>query len=198
MTSILTDIRHSIRAMRKEKAFTFTALVTLAVCVGTNAAIFSVIHTVLLSPLPFADAERIMVVSNSYPGAGVPRGSNGATDYFIRRERIRAFESLAQFQGSGHTVGDAGETERARGMRVTASFFPLLGVQPVLGRGFREEEMDPGNGAVVVLSHGYWQERFGGDPGLVGRALQLDGRPYTIVGVMPASFQLPGVGQLRG
>ena len=180
MSSILTDVRHSVRLLWKEKAFAFTALVTLAVCVGANAAIFSVIDTVLLSPLPFADADRLVVVSNSYPGAGVPRASNGATDYFIRRERVRAFESIGQFQGSGHTVGDAGETERARGMRVTASFFPMLGVQPLLGRVFREEEMDPGNGQVVMLSHGYWQERFAGAPDVIGRDLRVDGRPYRI------------------
>ena len=191
MRSILTDVRHSVRLLWKEKAFALTALVTLAVCVGANAAIFSVMNAVLLSPLPFADADRLVVVSNSYPGAGVPRASNGATDYFIRRERVRAFESIAQFQGSGHTVGDVGETERARGMRVTASFFPLLGVQPVLGRGFREEEMDPGNGQVVVLAHGYWQERFGGDAAAIGRDLRVDGRPYRIVGVLPQNFRLP-------
>jgi hypothetical protein len=146
MNSMLLDVRHSFRLLWKEKAFAFTALITLAVCVGANAAIFSVIHTVLLSPLPFEDADRLVVVSNSYPGAGVPRASNGATDYFIRRERVRAFESIAQYQGSGHTVGEAGETERARSMRVTASFFPMLGVQPLLGRGFREEEIENAGG----------------------------------------------------
>jgi predicted permease len=191
MNSILLDVRHSFRLLWKEKAFAFTALITLAVCVGANAAIFSVIHTVLLSPLPFEDADRLVVISNSYPGAGVPRASNGATDYFIRRDRVQAFESIAQFEGFGHTVGEAGETERARTMRVTASFFPMLGVQPLLGRGFREEEMDPGNGQVVVLSHGYWQDRFGADPAVIDRDLRVDGRPYRIVGVLPPDFRLP-------
>ncbi|MGH7471483.1 MAG: ABC transporter permease, partial [Longimicrobiales bacterium] len=102
-------------------------LLTLAVCVGANAAIFSVIYSVLLEPLPFADADRLVVVYNSYPGAGVPRASNAATDYFIRRERVRAFESIAQFRNWGHTVGEAGATERVSTMRVTASFFPMLG-----------------------------------------------------------------------
>lgn len=191
MNSLLMDIRHGLRLLWKEKAFTSTVLLTLAVCVGANAAIFSVIHTVLLEPLPFADADRLVTISNSYPGAGVPRASNGATDYFIRRERIQSFESIAQYQNMGHTVGDPGETERARSMRVTASFFPMLGVQPMLGRGFREDEMDPGNQQVVILSYGYWQDRFAGDAGVLDRDLRIDGRPFRIVGVMPRDFRLP-------
>ncbi|MGH7502579.1 MAG: ABC transporter permease [Longimicrobiales bacterium] len=191
MNSLLLDIRHGIRMLWKEKAFTSTVLLTLAVCVGANAAIFSVIHTVLLEPLPFADADRLVIISNSYPGAGVPRASNGATDYFIRRERIRSFESIAQYQNSGHAVGDPSQTERTRTMRVTASFFPMLGVQPTLGRGFNEEEMDPGNGNVAILSHSYWLDRFGGDPGVLARDLRVNGSPYRVVGVLPADFRLP-------
>jgi predicted permease len=156
-----------------------------------------VVNTVLLAPLPFEDPDRLVMILNSYPGAGVPRASNGATDYFIRRERIQAFESIGQYQGWGHTVGEAGATERTQTMRVSASFFPMLGVQPALGRGFREEEMDPGNEQVVVLSHGYWQERFAGDPNVLERELRVDGRPYRIVGVLPPSFRLPQNDQPR-
>jgi predicted permease len=191
MNSLLLDIRHSLRLLWKEKAFTSTVLLTLAVCVGANAAIFSVIQTVLLEPLPFHEPDRLVTISNSYPGAGVPRASNGATDYFIRRERIQSFESIAQYQSWGSTVGDPGSTERTRSMRVSASFFPMLGVQPMLGRGFREEEMDPGNEHVVVLSHGYWQDHFAGDRGVLDRELRIDSRPYRIVGVMPPEFRLP-------
>jgi len=191
MNAILLDMRQSLRLLWKEKAFTLTVLITLAVCVGANAAIFSVVNSVLLSPLPFEDPDRLVVISNSYPGAGVPRASNGATDYFIRRERIQAFESIGQYQGWGHTVGEAGATERTRTMRVSASFFPMLGVQPMLGRGFREMEMDPGNEQVAILSYGYWQERFARDPQVLERDLRVDGRPYRIVGVLPENFRLP-------
>lgn len=191
MTRSFHDLRHSIRLLWKEKPFTFTVLITLAVCVGANASIFSVVKTVLLSPLPFADADRLVVINNSYPGAGVPRASNGATDYFVRRERLTAIEGLAQYQGFGHTVGEPGETVRMRTMRVTASFFPMLGVEPLLGRTFREEEMDPGNEQVVVLTHGFWQEQFSGDPAVLDRELRIDGRPYRIVGVLPAGFRMP-------
>jgi putative ABC transport system permease protein len=191
MNSFQRDMRHSVRLLWKEKTFTSTVLLTLAVCVGANAAIFSVVYSVLLEPLPFADADRLVVVYNSYPGAGVPRASNGATDYFIRRERVRAFESIAQFQNWGHTAGEPGATERVSTMRVSASFFPMLGVRPVLGRVFREAEMDPGNEQVAILSHNYWQERFAGDPRVLERDLRVDGRAYRVVGVLPSNFRLP-------
>ena len=197
MIAAMHAITQNIRLLWKERAFTSTVLITLAICTGANAAIFSVVNTVLLAPLPFADPDRLVVISNSYPGAGVPRASNGATDYFIRRERIQAFESIAQFQEWGHTVGEAGVTERTRSMRVTASFFPMLGVRPMLGRGFREEEMDPGNEQVVILSHAYWQERFAGDPRILERELRIDGRPYRIIGVLPPELRLPQSEQPR-
>ena len=191
MTSLLPDLRHSLRLLRKEKLFTLTVLATLAVCVGVNASIFSVVNTVLLRPLPFANPEELVVVMNSYPGAGVPRASNGTFDYFVRRERVSSFASLAQWEETGHTVGEAGHTERVPSMNVTASFFPLLGVQPQLGRVFREEEMDDGRQYVVMLTHGYWQEQFAGDPNVLQRDLRIGGRPYRIVGVLPRGFRLP-------
>jgi putative ABC transport system permease protein len=194
---MLRDIRLAIRQFRREKAFTFTVLVTLAVCVGANAAIFSVVHTVLLSPLPYPDADRLVVLMNSYPGAGSLRGSTGATDYFMRRGKVQAFEELAQYQSWGHTVGEAGSTVRVRSMRVTPSFFPLLGVRPMIGRTFRDDEMDPGNEHVAVLSYDYWQEQFTGDPAILERDLRVDGSPYHIVGVLPRGFRVPQNDQPR-
>jgi putative ABC transport system permease protein len=189
--TMIRNLRLAIRQFRREKAFTFTVLVTLAVCVGANAAIFSVIHTVLLSPLPYPDADRLVTLMNSYPGAGSVRGSTGAADYFLRRGKVPAFEDLAQYQSWGHTVGVAGATARVRSMRVTPSFFPLLGVQPVIGRTFRDDEMDPGNEKVAVLSYDYWQEQFAGDPAILDRDLRVDGSPYPIVGVLPRGFRVP-------
>lgn len=194
---MLSDIRQSLRLLRKEKAFTSTVLLTLAVCVGANAAVFSVVHTVVLKPLPYEDAGRLVTLYNSYPGAGVTRASNGSTDFFYRRERLTSFESIAQFQSSGSTVGEPGGTERVSSMRVTPSFFPTLRVQPVQGRNFTEAEMDPGNERVVILSHAYWLEKFGGDPGVLGRDLRIDGRPYQIVGILPADFRVPQTRQPR-
>lgn len=197
MSSLLLDLRHSFRLLWYEKGFTATVVITLAVCVGVNATVFSVVNAVLLAPLPFPDADRLVDIRNSYPGAGVPDAPNSPTDYFVRRERAASFESLAQFRTWTPTVGKAGTAERVRSMVVTASFFPMLGVEPLLGRGFREEEMDPGNEQVVVLTHGYWAEKFGSDPAVLERDLRIDGSPYRIVGVLSPDFRMPQNDQPR-
>lgn len=188
MTVLIRDLRHSLRQLWKEKAFSLTVILTLAVCVAANATIFSVVHKVLLAPLPYEAPEELVRVTNAYPGAGVPRASNSAPDFFFRRDRIRSFTDLAQYQTRGQTVGEAGSTSREAALRVTPSFFPLLGARPALGRLFLEEEMEVGNEEKVILSHGYWRERFAGDPAVVGTDLRIDGRAYQIVGVLPADF----------
>ena len=191
MNDLIRDVRQSFKALLRDKTFSATVLTTLAICLGANVAIYSVIHSVLLEPLPFPEPDRLVMVSNSYPGAGVPRASNGSADYFQRRENVPAFESVALFQGSGNTVGEAGSTERAVSVRVTPSFFPLLGIEAALGRTFTEDEMDIGNHQKVVLTNAYWQEHFGGAPDVVGRELRVDGQPYTVVGVLAEDFQMP-------
>ena len=188
MNILLRDLRHALRLLWNEKGFTLTIVFTLAVCVGANATIFSVVHKVLLAPLPYPAPEELVVVTNGYPGAGVPRASNSAPDYFYRRERIRSFAEVAQYQMTGHTVGEPGSTTRERSMRVTPSFFPLLGATPALGRLFGEDEAEAGNEQKVILSHGYWRDRYAGDPGVVGSELRLDSRAYEIVGVLPEDF----------
>jgi predicted permease len=190
MDALLRDIRFGLKLLWKEKAFSGTVLLTLAICIGSNVAIFSVIHTVLLEPLPYQDADRLVTMFNSYPGAGAERASNGSFDYFQRRENVAAFEEVAAYQGFGNTVGEPGATERVSSMQVTPSFFALLGVEPVLGRAFTEDEMDVGNHQKVILTHGYWQERFGGAADVVGRDLRVDGQPFTVVGVLPEDFRV--------
>jgi predicted permease len=192
MGNLVRDIRFGLKLLLKEKTFSATVLATLAICIGANVAIFSVIHTVLLDPLPYENPESIVYVYNSYPGAGAARASSGSADYFYRRERVDAFQEVALFQGSGNTVGDAGETEQVSSLRVTPSFLPLLGVQPFLGRGFTEDEMDVGNHRKVVLTHSFWQEYFGASTDVLGQDLRLDGEPFEVVGVLPADFQLVG------
>jgi predicted permease len=163
METLLQDLKFGVKLLWKEKALSLTVLLTLAVCIGANTAIFSVINAVLLEPLPFHEPDRLVRVFNSYPNAGVERASSSAPDFFYRREQVQAFEEVAEFQFWGHTVGDPGSTERARSMRVTASLFPLLGIRPSIGRTFNEEEMEVGNEQKVILSYGFWQERYGGD-----------------------------------
>ncbi|MGD8321835.1 MAG: ABC transporter permease, partial [Gemmatimonadota bacterium] len=180
MEELLRDARLALKLLWKEKTFSATVLLTLAVCLGANVAIFSVIHTVLLEPLPFKNADRLVTVFNSYPGAGAARGSNGSIDFLKRREGVPAFQEVALFRGSGNTVGEAGSTERVSSARVTPSFFPLLGVQAELGRTFGEDAMEEGHGREVVLTDAYWHEYFGGAKDVVGRDLRVDGRPYTV------------------
>jgi predicted permease len=197
MDHLARDLRQSLKLLLRERTFSATVLLTLAVCMGANVAIFSVVHTVLLEPLPFHEPDRLVTVFNSYPGAGAARASNGTVDFFQRRENVAAFEEVALYQGSAHTVGEAGSTEQVTSLTVTPSFLPLVGVQPVLGRTFTEEEMEEGNHQKVVLTHAYWQEYFGGSPDAVGQELRVDGRPYTVVGVLGEDFLMPTRTDLR-
>ncbi|MCG6954525.1 MAG: ABC transporter permease [Gemmatimonadetes bacterium] len=197
MEELLRDVRFAFKMLWKEKTFSATVLVTLAVCIGANVAIFSVINTVLLKPLPFKDPDRLVTVFNSYPGAGAARASNGSIDFLQRRENVPAFQEVALYQGSGSTVGEPGSTERVSSMRVTPSFFPLLGVQAELGRTFTEDAMQEGHDQEVILTDAYWREHFGGDRSVVGKDLRVDGRPYTVVGVLPATFRLPSNANVR-
>ncbi len=197
METLFRDIRFGLKLLWKEKTFSATVLLTLAVCIGANVAIFSVIHAVLLQPLPFEAPERLVTVYNSYPGAGAARGASGSVDFFERRENIDAFEEVAVYQGSGSTVGEAGAAERISTMRVTPSFFPLLGIEPAMGRTFTEDEMDVGNQYKVVLTHAYWQEYFGGAADVIGKELRVDARPYTVVGVLASDFVMPNRAQTR-
>jgi predicted permease len=190
MDPLFRDVRQTLRLLLKEKTFSVTVLLTLAICIGANVAIFSVIRTVLLEPLPFYEPDRLVTVNNSYPGAGAARASNGSVDFFQRRENVPAFQEVALYQGGSNTVGEAGGTERVSSLRVTPSFFPLLGLQPAMGRAFTEDEMEVGAHQKALLTHGYWQEQFGGAPDVVGRELRVDGRPYAIVGVLGEDFPM--------
>lgn len=183
--------------LAKERTFGATVLLTLAVCIGANVAIFSVIHTVLLEPLPFHEPDRLVNVFNSYPGAGAPRASNGTVDFFQRRANVDSFEDVALYDGTGATVGEAGNTERVSIIQVTPSFFPLLGVEAARGRTFTEEEMEEGNELKALLTDAYWREHFGGAPDVVGRELRVNGRPYSVVGVLPAGFRMPQRNDVR-
>ena len=197
MDTLLQDIRFGLKLLWKEKAFSATVLLTLGVCIGANSTIFSVINSILLKPLPYDEPHRLVTLYNSYPGAGAERASSGGADFFFRREGLDAFEEVANYQGWGNTVGEAGSTERASTMRVTSTFLPLLRVTPLLGRNFLWEEMEPGNHQKVILGYRYWQDRYQGDPSVLGQDLRVDGEPYTIVGVLPEHFRLAGENRPR-
>lgn len=197
MNGIVRDLRHAARTLARARTFALTVLLTLSVCIGANVAIFGVVETVLLEPLPFDQPERLVTVYNSYPGAGSPRGGTGTVDFFQRREHVAAFQEVALLNATGRTVGEAGSTERVGALRATPSLFPLLGVEAALGRTFTEDEMEEGNHEKVLLTDAYWRERFGAARDVVGRSLRVDGRPFEVVGVLPADFRMADAPEAR-
>jgi predicted permease len=184
-----SDIRAAFRLLWKDKAFTLTAALTLALCIGANTALFSVVHNVLLRPLPVPDSDQIVLMGNAYPGAGAAiGGSSGVPDYYDRLRDVKVFEEQALYNGRNYSIDSNGTPTRVRGTRVTPSFFRLLRVAPVMGRTFSEQEGEPGNEKKAVLSYALWQSQYGGDPQAIGKDIRLDGQPHTIIGVMPKGF----------
>jgi putative ABC transport system permease protein len=192
LTSLLHDLRIGLRLLWKDKAFTATTLLTLALCIGANTALFSVIHNVLLRPLAIPEAERIVTVSNLYPKAGAAAakyGNVGVPDYLDRKKQVSVFEENALYRYGRPAIEQKGSPVRLRSQSVTPSFFRVLRAQAALGRTFSEDEGNPGNDRKVILSYGLWQSQFGGAQDVVGRELRLDGNAYAVIGVMPRAFQ---------
>jgi predicted permease len=185
---MLNDFRFAVRILLKDRSFTLTALLTLAICIAANTAMFSIVRSVLLKPLPFPGSERIVYLYNSYPSAGAPRVGAAVPDFFDRRQAVPALEELAIFRQEGVTFGDENSAERLQNIRATPSFYRLVRVQPELGRPFSDDEGEPGQESKVLLSHGFWLRKFGGDPHVVGRMIRLNGNPFEVVGVMPLGF----------
>src|SRR5262245_10647458 len=192
--ALVQDLRHGLRRMGKNRGFTTIAATTLALGIGANTAIFSVVNAVLLRPLPYREPGRLVEVWETEPQSRVPNPVAPA-NFLDWEERSHVFESMAALPTDHEKVDFAllGEDrpERLRGLGVTGKLFSVLGVEPALGRTFRPEETWKGNSQVVVLSHGLWKRRFAGAPGVIGQSISLDGRTDTIVGVMPDGFYFP-------
>jgi len=187
---LIRDLRVAARVLARDRAFSLTAASTLAVCIGANAALFTVVHHVLLRPLPVPEPSRILLMSNLYPKAGATDSSNsGVPDYYDRLKAVSVLESQAMFQSRSVSIGHEGLPVRLQIVDATPSYFRVMGVAPALGRVFTDDEGEVGNDKRVVLSDALWHRQFAGDPGVVGRDVRLNGQPYTIVGVMPRSFQ---------
>jgi len=187
---LIRDLRVAARVLARDRAFSLTAASTLAVCIGANAALFTVVHHVLLRPLPVPEPSRILLMSNLYPKAGATDSSNsGVPDYYDRLKAVTVLESQAMFQSRSVSIGHEGLPVRLQVVDATPSYFRVMGVTPALGRVFTDDEGEVGNDKRVVLSDALWHRQFAGDPGVVGRDVRLNGQPYTIVGVMPRSFQ---------
>jgi len=194
LETLLQDLRYGLRQLRRNPGFTAVAVLTLALGIGANTAIFSVINATLLKPLPFPDPDRLVLVWETF-GKG-PENWNivSAPNYWDFKRASDAFEGMAIFDSAGRgynlsATGNKQEPEQVSGLRVSASFFPVLGVKPLLGRTFLPEEETLGRDHEVVLSYGLWKRRYGGDPALVGKTVKIDGADFTVVGVMPPRFE---------
>src|ERR1700723_108187 len=199
MTGLLEDMRYCLRQLRKSPGFTAVAVITLALGIGINTAIFSVVNGVLLRPLGFPDANQLVRVyhvppQKSFPG--MTTFSASAANYLDWEKQNHVFDRMAIYASRGFDLTGADKPEQIDASTVSSGFFATLGVQPMLGREFSPDEDQPGRSHVVVLSHGLWQEHFGANPKIVGRNINLDGTSYLVAGVMPPSFRFPGFAQM--
>lgn len=189
MDAFWLDVKYAARSLWRAKGFALTVLLTFAVCIAANAALFAILNSVVLRPLPVPEADSILMISNEYPKAGVVNINNVSSgDYYDELREMTVFESQAMFRMRDQTVDVNGVPQRMRGMAVTPSWFRLLRVAPPLGRPFSQEEGEIGREHEVILSHGLWLELYGGAPSAIGRDLRISGQPYSVVGVMPANF----------
>ena len=191
MEAFAQDVRYALRTMRRTPAFTAAAVLSLAIGVGANTAIFSVASALLLRPLPYRDADRLAILWNRSPGLGITEDWFSTAQYFDIKSAQSGFDDVAIAIGANYNLTGDGEPERIGTIRVSSNLLPLLGVGPVLGRFFEPSEDSPGRTGAAILGHGTWVRRYGRDPGVLGRTLMLNGQPYVIVGVLPESFSLP-------
>jgi hypothetical protein len=192
MNTLLADIRYAFRMLLKSPAFTIIAVVALALGIGANAAIFSVVNAVLLRPLPYKAPNELVWLWGTNPQNDIAQETASYPDFNDWRQQAQSFSAMAGFTNSSAILGGTdGEAERLRSGVAVGDLFTVLGVEPMIGRKFLEEENGEGKNRVVLLSHGLWQRRFGGDAGVVGNQITINNNQHTIVGVLPATFQDP-------
>ena len=190
MQTVVQDVRYAIRLVRRSPGFAATAIVTLALAIGANTATFSAVKGVLIAPLPYPDADRLVRLFEEAPRTThFPLAPNDFRDY---RAELRTFEGLAAYMRNDLQIAEGGRPEQLRGMQVTAGFFTLLGHPPAIGREFALADELAGSEDVVVLSDALWRRRFAADPSAVGRSLRLSGRTFRVVGILPPGFQHVG------
>jgi predicted permease len=189
MERFVQDLSYGARLLLKNKGYAIAAIVTLAVCIAANVAVFGIVNAVVLKSLPFPEADRLVIVHNSYPKAGADRIGCGVPDYFDRLREVPALGELGIFRTEGMTIGGAGDAERLSALQATPSLFRLLRVQPVRGRVFTNGEGEIGHDHQVLLSYALWQRRFGGQDGVIGQTLRVNGEQHTVVGVLPRDFR---------
>jgi predicted permease len=191
MNRVIGDLRHGLRILRKNRGFTAVAVLTLAIGIGANTAIFSLVDTVLLRPLPYRQPDRLVLVSESLPKMGMEEVGVSVGEYQDYRGQNRSFSEMAAYEAQGFNLTGASQPLRVNAARISASAFPLLGTSPELGRAFTADEDRHGAGKVALLSRALWEHAYAGDPNILGKTVRLDEEPYTVVGVMPDSFRFP-------
>jgi putative ABC transport system permease protein len=191
METLLQDVRFAVRTLRKSPGFTFLAVLCLALGIGVNTTIFSVVNAMLLRPFPFAEPERLVALQDTQLRNGIDDASLSYKNFVDWREQNTVFAQVAGYDWRSLTLSDGDQPERLEGSAITWDLFPMLGVRPALGRGFREEEDRPGAEGVVLLSDEVWRRRFNSDPSVVGRTIRVNDAPRTVVGVMPPRFKFP-------
>jgi len=190
MTSVSQDVRYSLRSLLKHKSFTVVSVLTLALGIGINTAMFSVLNTFLFGALPYPESQQLVRVWRTSPHSQT--WPHSAANFFDQQSQNSVFEKMAAYNFTTRNLAEQGRTaERLRSLAATADFFPLLGVPPAYGRFFNPEEFEPGADNVVILTDGFWTRRFGSDPNVIGRKIQLDGKTVEVVGVMPPGFEHP-------
>jgi len=190
------DLRFALRTLVKNPGFTVVAVIALALGIGANSAIFSVVNAILLRPLPYKSPNQLVVIWENATHLGFPKDTPSPANFLDWRGQSTLFEGMAAFAERSFNLTGVGEPERLDGRRVSANLFDVLGVKPIIGRTFVSQEDQPGT-KVVLLNESLWKRRFGGDPGVIGRAVNLNGQPYTIVGVLPHTVHLPTSGNWR-
>lgn len=190
--SVVQDVRYGARLLRRNPVFAATVVVVLAIGIGANAAMFSLIHSVLMRPLPFPDADRLVFAYNTVPSRGWLNSVSSPVDVAEMRGQNRSFDRLAGLYTRPRNLTGGGEPEQVRMMAASYDLLDVFQARPLLGRPFLLGEDQWGRHRVALLSEGLWKRRFGADPDIVGRTIQLNGEPYVVVGVMPASFGVPG------
>jgi len=191
MENFLQDLRYGTRMLRKAPAFSAVVVLTLALGIGANTAIFSVVYAVLLRPLPFPQSDRMVSVYESNPGRGFQHSTASPANFADWRDQNHGFSHIAAYLRGPMALTERGDALRVRVVSASPALFPTLGVKPLLGRVPREDETEKGRDRVVVLSHALWQSHFGSNPDIVGQTAKLDGKSYEVIGVMPAAFSFP-------
>jgi predicted permease len=191
MGTVLQDLRYAARGFLRAPGFTMAALLSIAIGVGANTAIFSVVSALLLRPLPYQDADRLSILWNRSPGLGITEDWFSTAQYFDIRNGHTGFESVAIAIGGNFNLTGDGEPERVGTIRVSSNLLPMLGVRPMVGQLFDPQDDMPGRTGRALLGYGTWMRRYGGDTGVIGKLLTLNGQPYEVIGVLPPAFDLP-------